>query len=84
MAEGQILEAVNSIKNSMTTMQAQLNSVPTKTELNALVTEMPDVKEMVIRNTDRIDTLFDLRKEDKEVLANWVEKMVEVKLQNCL
>ena len=60
MAEGQILEAISGINKTMVTMQDQLKSVPTKTELGALVSEMRGVKEMVIRNTDRIDSLFDL------------------------
>ena len=80
MAENQILEAINGIKTSMAAMENQLRAAPTKTDFNNLVTEMRNVKETVIRNTDRIDTLYDLRKNDGELLTRRVEKIVVDKM----
>ena len=54
-------------------MEFQMRNVPSKTDLNSLVNEIRNVRESVIRNTDRIDTLFDLRKSDGEVLVKKVE-----------
>ena len=40
------------------------------------------MRESVIRNTDRIDTLYDLRKSDNEHLSKKVEKLVVDKIAN--
>ena len=80
MADNQILEAINGIRNSVTAMEQQLKAVPTKTDMANIITEIKGVRERVIRNTDRIDNLFDLRKEDTAALAQKVEKMVESKI----
>ena len=80
MAEAQLLDAINGIKASVNAMEAQLRNVPSKDDLTAIVTEIRGVKETVIRNTDRIDTLFDIRKDDQRVLAKRVEKIVEEKM----
>ena len=80
MADNQILEAINGIKNSVAAMEQQLKAVPTKTDMANIVTEIKGVREQVIRNTDRIDNLFDLRKEDAEALAQRVERIVEGKI----
>ena len=80
MADNQILEAINGIKNSVTAMEQQLKSVPTKADMANIVTEIKNVKEKVIRNTDRIDTLFDLRKDDGELLVKKVESIIENKI----
>ena len=69
MADNQILEAINGIKASVTAMEKQLKAAPTKEDIGAIVNELRGVKEKVIRNTDRIDTLFDLRKEDNAILS---------------
>ena len=79
MADNQLLEAINGIKNSVAAMENQLRTVPTKSDLGAIMTEIRGVKETVIRNKDRIDTLFDLRKEDERLLTKKVEKIVESK-----
>ena len=50
-------------------MEKQLKAAPTKEDIGAIVNELRGVKEKVIRNTDRIDTLFDLRKEDNAILS---------------
>ena len=80
MADNQILEAINGIKASVKSMEKQLKAAPTKEDIGSIVTELRGVKETVIRNTDRIDTLFDLRKEDAVLLTKKVEKIVEAKL----
>lgn len=80
MADNQLLEAINGIKNSVAAMEQQMRSVPSKADLGALVTEMRGIKETVIRNKDRIDTLYDMRKSDGEILANRVEQIVERKI----
>ena len=80
MAENQILEAINGIKNSVAAMEQQLKTVPTKTDMANIVSEIRGVKERVIRNTDRIDTLFDLRKDDGEILAKKVENIIDSKM----
>ena len=80
MADNQILEAINGIKTSVSAMEQQLKTVPSKSDLGAIVTELRGVRESVIRNTDRIDTLYDLRKKDGEILAKRVEQLVEGKL----
>ena len=77
MADSQLMEAINGIKNSVSAMEQQMRNVPSKADLNTIVTEIRGVKETVIRNTDRIDTLFDLRKKDGEILAKRVEQIVE-------
>ena len=64
----------------MSAMEAQLKNVPSKNDLGAIVTEIRGVRETVIRNTDRIDSLFDLRKDDEKVLAKRVERIVEGKM----
>ena len=63
-------------------MENQLKTVPTKTDLNNLVTEIRDVKETIIRNTDRIDTLYDMRKEDRDYLHKRVKKLIDSRLSN--
>ena len=47
MADNQILEAINGIKNTMAT----------KADMGSMLNEIRSVKENVIRNKDRIDTL---------------------------
>lgn len=64
----------------MAAMEQQLRAAPTKADINTLVSEIKGVKETVIRNTDRIDTLFDLRKQDGEMIVKRMEKMVDEKL----
>ena len=73
MADIQLLEAINGIKNAM---KNQLKTVPTKPDLNSLVGELRGVKELVIRNKNRID----MRKEDGERLAKKVEQIVDIKI----
>ena len=73
MADNQILDAINGIKSSMAAMEQQLRTAPTKADINGLVSEIKGVKETVIRNTDRIDTLFDMRKTDSDFLAKHVD-----------
>ena len=80
MADSQILEAINGIKTSVAAMEAQMKTAPTKDDLAGIVTEIRGVKESVIRNTDRIDTLFDLRKSDDKLLTRKVERIVENKM----
>ena len=80
MAEGQILEAIRDVKDSVKAMETQIKAVPTKADLNSIVSQIKEVKEMVIRNTDRIDTLYDLRKEDAQGIIKKVEQMVDGKL----
>lgn len=80
MADNQILEAINGIKTSVAAMETQMRNVPSKEDLGAIVTEIRGVRETVIRNTDRIDSLFDLRKNDEKILSKRVEKLVEDKL----
>ena len=82
MAEAQLLDAINGIKTSMSTMEQQLKVAPTKADLNNIVSEIRGVKETVIRNTDRIDTLYDLRKNDNEKLVERVEKLVAGKVSS--
>ena len=77
MAENQLLEAINGIKTSVAAMENQMKAAPTKADLSSTLTEIRGVKENVIRNTDRIDTLFDLRKNDGELLAKKVEQIVD-------
>ena len=77
MAENQLLEAINGIKTSVAAMENQLRTVPTKNDLGAIVSEIRGVRETVIRNKDRIDTLFDLRKEDQRLFNKKVERIVE-------
>ena len=79
MADAQILDAINGIKTSMAAMEQQLRAAPTKSDINALVTEIRGVKESVISNKDRIDTLYNLRKQDNECLVKRVEKMANEK-----
>lgn len=69
MAEAQLLEAINGIKKSVGAMEQQMKNVPCKADLGVLVNEIRGVKETVIRNTDRIDTLFDLRKNDGRTIG---------------
>ena len=57
-------------------MKNQLKTVPTKPDLNSLVGELRGVKELVIRNKNRID----MRKEDGERLAKKVEQIVDIKI----
>ena len=83
MAENQLLEAINGIRTSVNAMEAQMKNVPSKADLAGIVTEIRGVKESVIRNTDRIDTLFDLRKNDDKLLARRVEKLVEGKISGA-
>ena len=78
MAKNQILEAINGVQKSVAKMEGQLQSVPTKSDFSALVNEIKSVRESVIRNTDRIDTLFDLQKNDQPFLAKRVEKLVKI------
>ena len=81
MADNQtILDAINGIKTSVTAMEKQLKEAPTKNDLTSLVSEIRGVRESVIRNTDRIDTLFDMRKDDGALLAKRVDKLVADKL----
>lgn len=72
MADNQILDAINGLKNTMAT----------KADLNTIVTEIRGLKETVIRNKDRIDTLYDMRKADSEIMLRKVEKIVEGKMSN--
>ena len=76
MADNQLLEAINGIKTSVNAMEQQLKAAPTKADFASLVNEIKGVRESVIRNTDRIDTLYDLRKMDSEHLTKRVEKLV--------
>ena len=80
MAENQLLEAINGIKTSVSAMEQQMRTVPSKADLGSLVDEIRSVRECVIRNTDRIDTLFDLRKMDGESLSKKVEQLVHCKM----
>lgn len=82
MADNQILESITGIKTSMVSMEQQLKAAPTKADFWALVNEIKGVKENVIRNKDRIDTLYDLCKQDGEFLVKRMEKMVEGKIAN--
>ena len=83
MADNQtILDAINGIKTSVTAMEKQLKEAPTKNDLTSFVTEIRGVRESVIRNTDRIDTLFDMRKDDGALLAKRVDKLVADKLSS--
>ena len=83
MADNQILEAINGIKSSVQAMEAQMKTVPSKADLGSIVSEIRSVRESVIRNTDRIDSLFDLRKNDEKCLAKRVERLVENKLSSA-
>ena len=83
MADNQILEAINGIKTSMSAMEQQLKAAPTKADFGAMINEIKNVKETVIRNKDRIDTLFDLRKEDGALLSKRVEQLVASKFSTA-
>ena len=80
MADNQILEAINGIQKSVNAMENQMRNVPSRDDLSAIVTEIRGVRESVIRNTDRIDSLFDLRKEDVKILDKRVERIVDSKM----
>lgn len=80
MAEGQILEAINSIKTGMAAVQNQLKLCATSKDLDKLVTEIRDVKSGVQTNNDRIEKLFELRKKDQASLTEQVEGIVDKKL----
>ena len=82
MADSQLMEAINGIKNSVSAMEQQLRTVPTKTDFNSIITEIRCVKENVIRNKDRIDTLYDLRKRDGEAIVKKVEQLVEGRMSS--
>ena len=84
MVDAQILEAINGIKTSVAMLEQQLRAAPTKADLGALVTEIRGVRESVIRNTDRIDTLFDLRKDDGERMSKKVDQLIADKLNKDL
>ena len=56
----------------------------TKADMGSMLSEIRSVKENVIRNKDRIDTLYDMRKADGENLAKRVERIVEAKVSNAL
>ena len=68
MAENQLLEAINGIRASVDAMEGQMRNAPSKEDMGSILNEIRGVRESVIRNTDRIDTLFDLRKEDLSLI----------------
>ena len=83
MAEGQILEAINNIKTGMDAVQDQLKSCATSKDLDKLVSEIRDVKSGVQTNNERIEKLYELRKEDQASLAEKVEAIVDKRLSVC-
>ena len=80
MADNQILDAINGIRASVTAMEAQMRSAPTKADLGNIVNEIRAVREDVIRNTDRIDTLFDLRRSDEKILDKKLGRLIGAKM----
>ena len=48
MADNQLLDAINGIKNSVTAMEHQMRNIPSKTDLNQLVNEIKGVRETVL------------------------------------
>ena len=80
MAEGQILEAIKSIKTGMEAVQNQIKSCATSRDLDKLVTEIRDVKTGVQINNDRIEKLYELRKQDQAALTDQIERIVDKKV----
>ena len=64
MADNEILAAINDVGKSVVAMEKQLQNCCTKQDLSIMTRE---IRAEVQANTNRIDQLFEMRKEDKKL-----------------
>ena len=74
MADNEILAAINDVGKSVVAMEKQLKNCCTKEDMSKMTKE---IRGEVLKNSQRIDTLFEMRKNDAPLLAKRVEMIVD-------